>query len=997
MKQPANRTIQAAGRLHRTSEAGVRPRRSWPRSVLALAILLLAVVTLGGVVAVAHAQQADGAISDLTLTSDTPGVLDVAWDAPTGDAPTDYRVNWARSDADWPSWTDESANLQPTTTSQQLAELVQGAEYKVRVRARYHKGTHAGSPWSGPWAEATHTVAATVSVPVVVQPQQDPGAISGLTLTSDTPGVLDVAWDAPTGDAPTDYRVNWARSDADWPSWTDESANLQPTSTSQQLAELVQGAEYKVRVRARYHKGTHADSPWSGPWDEATHTVAAEPTAVTRADDEPPVKLTPPVLTVIEPEEPVLTVNKPEEPLFSPSLLTVIKLDGPVLTPPTLTVIEPDDTDKPDEPLIALRQHTTGQPVQLAGNETQTSASTSAILGPSFLAYFAVAVSFTPGSGAAWYELSSIKFTARTFEVAPTATPVRVSIHPDNGSDRPAESALYVAYALAGTGPVPDEDLEARFPANAILQPNTKYWAVFHESSGLRVFSLNMTASDSEDSGSGFAIGNVGFNMNYLAVTAFDSWSTTSTSDVPQLSFWGRAATEGLLVGAHALRNTAADGPLLRFGNERVTKVWLNLPKSRTYTGAGNVRIACDPSARQDNGIDGDADDNETSWRRCSASSSSHYDQLWAGGRSFTAGPYPYGYTITALGADIDHKVGTITPTAEIYPVAAFQRALGDTTVDPTGSPLASYRAAATTASPDRFARVSGPERLQVDPGSTLVAYFSNAASNIQGAQNYFEMPNAALGTDPGGESGWSLGYWPHGSRFTPPYGFAGLSLNATRGLAKRIPLNVYGWPNQPPATTHTPDLPLQDANLAKLLDNLGTSTDYTIKAADTDDLIAQAFTTGAHAAGYNLRGLQVRVESTEGFVGGLRAAIHADDNGQPAPTALKVLSLQAYPRPGVATFYRPGAVLNLTADTTYWVVVDAPPSATRERKIGLGLTGDSYDECVTGDWSFAGVVHEYDGATLMDPREGQRLQMAILGAKRLATRPGPSSRPAAG
>ena len=548
---------------------------------------------------------------------------------------------------------------------------------------------------------------------------------------------------------------------------------------------------------------------------------------MTRADDEPPIKLTPPVLTVIEPEEPVLTVNKPEEPMLTPSLLTVIKPDGPVLTPPTLTVIEPDDTDKPDEPLIALRQHTSGQPVQLGGNETQTSASTSAILGPSFLAYFAVAVSFTPGSGAAWYELSSIKFTARTFDVAPTATPVRVSIHPDNGSDRPAESALYVAYALAGTMPNPAEDLEARFPANAILQPNTKYWAVFHESSGLRVFSLNMTASDSEDSGSGFAIGNVGFNMNYLAVTAFDSWSTTSTSDVPQLSFWGRAATEGVLVGAHGLRDTAADGPLLRFGNERVTKVWLNLPKSRTYTGVGNVRIVCEPSARQDNGVDGDADDSEMSWRRCSASSSSHYDQLWAGGRSFTAGPYPYGYTITALGADIDHKVGTITPTAEIYPVAAFQRALGDTTVDPTGSPLASYRAAATTASPDRFARVSGPERLQVDPGSTLVAYFSNAASNIQGAQNYFEMPNAALGTDPGGESGWSLGYWPHGSRFTPPYGFAGLSLNATAGLAKRIPLNVYGWPNQPPATTHKPDQPLQDPNVEQLLDNLGTSTDY--------------------------------------------------------------------------------------------------------------------------------------------------------------------------
>ena len=768
--------------------------------------------------------------------------------------------------------------------------------------------------------------------------------------------------------------MSWARSDADWPSWTDESANLHPTSTSQQITELVQGDEYKVRVRARYHKGTHADSPWNGPWDEATQTVAAAPTVGPRTVDEPPitppppVTLTPPVLTVIEPEEPVLNVFKPEEPLFSPSLLTVVKLDGPVrdapvltppvlnvikpdgpvLTPPTFTVIEPDDTDKPDEPLIALRQHTSGQPVQLGGNETQTSSGTVTVGPDDGAAYTGAAVSFTPGSGAAWYELSSINFTAETAIPTSTHSPVRVAIHLDDGGNRPAESALYVAYVLVHTGPLFDEALEARFPDNAILQPNTKYWAVFHESTGVRSFTLNSTTSDNEDSGSGFAIGDDAYTIDYLAVTSADTWSIDSTASTIQLSFWGRAATEGLLVGAHGLRDTAADGPLLRFGNERVTKVWLNLPKSRTYTGAGNVRIACDPSARQDNGVDGDADDNETSWRRCSASSSSHYDQLWAGGRSFTAGPYPYGYSITALGADIDHKVGTITPTAELYPVAAFQRALGDTTVDPTGSPLASYRAASTTASPDRFARVSGPERLQVDPGSTLVAYFSNAAGNIQGAHNYFEMPNAALGTDPGGESGWSLGYWPHGSRFTPPYGFAGLSLNSTAGLAKRIPLNVYGWPNQPPATTHKPEQPLQ-VNVEQLFDNLGTSTDHEIEVSGADASLAQAFTTGTHPADYEVRGLQVRVASTEGFVGGLRAAIHEDDNGQPATTAKKVMSLQAYPRPGVATFYGPSVSLVLAADTTYWLVVDAPPSATRGRKIGLGLTEDSYDECVAG------------------------------------------------
>ena len=232
------------------------------------------------------------AISALTLTSDTPGTLDVSWDAPTGAAPTDYRVNWARSDEDYPSWTDNAANLHPTTTSQQLTDLDEGVEYKVRVRARYYDGARAENPCSGPWAEATRQVAAQavaqaqqpvaqVQQPVVqvqqpvAQVQQDDGAISALTLTSDTPGTLDVSWEAPTGAAPTDYRVNWARSGEDYPPWTDNTANLHPTTTSQQLTDLDEDVEYKVRVRARYH-----DGPWSGPWAEATRQVAAQPVAL---------------------------------------------------------------------------------------------------------------------------------------------------------------------------------------------------------------------------------------------------------------------------------------------------------------------------------------------------------------------------------------------------------------------------------------------------------------------------------------------------------------------------------------------------------------------------------------------------------------------------------------------------------------------------------------------------------------------------------------------
>ena len=187
----------------------------------------------------------------------------------------------------------------------------------------------------------------------VVQVQQDDGAISALTLTSDTPGVLDVSWEAPTGAAPTDYRVNWARSGEDYPPWTDNTANHQPTTTSQQLTDLDEDVEYKVRVRARYH-----DGPWSGPWAEATRQVAAQPSLGVRSADDPPVTLEPPKLTVIEPDD-------PDDPLVALQQSTdgpVIELDTddpddpPVtLAPPQLTVIEPD-TDEPDVPLVALRQ-----------------------------------------------------------------------------------------------------------------------------------------------------------------------------------------------------------------------------------------------------------------------------------------------------------------------------------------------------------------------------------------------------------------------------------------------------------------------------------------------------------------------------------------------------------------------------------------------------------------------------------------------------------------
>ena len=203
----------------------------------------------------------------------------------------------------------------------------------------------------------------------------------------------------------------------------------------------------------------------------------------------------------------------------------------------------------------------------------------------------------------------------------------------------------------------------------------------------------------------------------------------------------GYLVEERVLVGAHGLRDTAADGPFLRFGAERVTRVWLNLRKGRTYDdGATNASIRLDCEPRFVEGPDA-----ETSWRLCSTNR--HYDHEWAGGRGFTTGPNPTGYTISGLGVDIDAQSGTLDPVADIYAAEAFSTREGAR--DPQ-SPLASYQATAGIGgSPDRFApRTAVSEELHVEPGRTYVAYFQGAANG------YYETLNASPGEDPGTEAG---------------------------------------------------------------------------------------------------------------------------------------------------------------------------------------------------------------------------------------------------
>ena len=123
----------------------------------------------------------------------------------------------------------------------------------------------------------------------VAQAQAADGTMTGVTLTSGSPGTLTVSWKTPSP-APTDYRLRWAPVESDYLSWKDDNqtdrGNAYPAgdATSLTLSGLSEGTEFKVQARARYHKGEHKDRPWSGPWAEARARVMSQPAQV-RSED----------------------------------------------------------------------------------------------------------------------------------------------------------------------------------------------------------------------------------------------------------------------------------------------------------------------------------------------------------------------------------------------------------------------------------------------------------------------------------------------------------------------------------------------------------------------------------------------------------------------------------------------------------------------------------------------------------------------------------------
>ena len=137
-----------------------RTFQSWRSIFLATILMVTVAITISTFYFATVQAESHGAITGLTLTSDAPGTLTVSWDA-ASPTPTDYRVDWAKSDEDYQSWKVDDGHKYPapTATTVTIADLEHDTEYKIRMRARYYRGEHEGKSWGGPWATETITVA----------------------------------------------------------------------------------------------------------------------------------------------------------------------------------------------------------------------------------------------------------------------------------------------------------------------------------------------------------------------------------------------------------------------------------------------------------------------------------------------------------------------------------------------------------------------------------------------------------------------------------------------------------------------------------------------------------------------------------------------------------------------------------------------------------------------------------------------------------------------
>ena len=474
-------------KLLSTSAAIRRPApeafRSW--RLVFLSVMLLAAVICGALyVEVAQAQGVDGAITGLTLSSDAPGTLTVSWDT-ASPTPTDYRIDWAKSDEGYTSWKVNRGHVYPdaTATTATITDLSHDTEYKIRMRARYYKGEHYGKSWGGPWAKASLQVAGTPEEEQAPEPPAPPKltpttepvrrdsppqqqtalpAAPNLMGTLLTPeGEVMLVWQDPSDDSITGYQILRGPASDDLAVIEDDTGS---SGTSYTDTSPPTGQTHTYAVKARNPAGL---SPLS-------NTLTA---------------------TVPEPE--------PEEELV---------------------------TSRQDSEEILVSNH--GEASGSPGNIAQTQKGAQAFVTGPGLAGFS-------------YHFQGIRVSAGAGEFGGTIlTPqVQATIHNDNnGLPGTLLHTLTLPADFASTGALTAYTLTA--PSGTVLNRNTRYWVVLEVLSGTLGYDTT-TSTDEDQRQDGWSIDNRRYGRGTgdwvslprvikLAVLGSPAW-VTDEADGPDL------------------------------------------------------------------------------------------------------------------------------------------------------------------------------------------------------------------------------------------------------------------------------------------------------------------------------------------------------------------------------------------------------------------------------------------------------------------------------
>ena len=396
-----------------------RAFQSW-RSIFLATILLVTVAISTFYFATVQAES-HGAITGLTLTSNAPGTLTVSWEA-ASPTPTDYRVDWAKSDEDYQSWKvdDGHVYLADTATAVTIADLEHDTEYKIRMRARYYKGEHEGKSWGGPWATETITVTGQPAETPTPEPVED-------EPVEDEPDKKESGQRPPRSDPPRDDPA--------------------PEDTTPAAPSLINTAVSEGQVLLS----------WSNPADDSItgYQILRGPDADS--------------LVVIEDDTGSSSTSYTDTapPAGQTHTYGVKARNSAGLSPAgTATATVPAA-----EVLITARHGSTGN--TLVSNTGQTFSSEGAIAGTYGGDHKEHATAFTTGANPLGYHVTSTQLTVKEFPGEGTPNP-DLSIRADH-EGLPGETVLYT---LTATSAVTGSWNLLTFTTtdNFTLRPNTTYW-----------------------------------------------------------------------------------------------------------------------------------------------------------------------------------------------------------------------------------------------------------------------------------------------------------------------------------------------------------------------------------------------------------------------------------------------------------------------------------------------------------------------------------------